>query len=222
VALAKWGLQTAPGVCPGPTSTTTTTTSSTTSTTAPDTTCGNGVQGPGEQCDDGNLIDCDGCDSNCTLSSTCGNGITCAPEQCDGGPTCNSTCESTASSCGTATGARLVVVSLTTPEPLAGVQVLLKYPQFETSIPGSGNTSAVGSHVFLFPSQGVSIFNDTDSEINTVFANTTNFLGSGPLFAANFDACVAINQNICNRAPTVTGSCNNPADLNQFRNFCAR
>jgi cysteine-rich repeat protein len=43
--------------------------------------CGNGVMNPGEACDDGNLLDCDGCDSNCTTG--CGNGITCAPEQCD-------------------------------------------------------------------------------------------------------------------------------------------
>jgi len=36
-----------------------------------------------EQCDDGNLTDGDGCDSNCTLT-TCGNGIRTDPEGCDG------------------------------------------------------------------------------------------------------------------------------------------
>ena len=35
----------------------------------PSTTCGNGVaQGPTEQCDDGNLVDGDGCDNTCTWS----------------------------------------------------------------------------------------------------------------------------------------------------------
>src|SRR5262249_49661879 len=184
--VAKWGLQSSAGTCAtGPTTTTTTTSSTTTTTQG---SCGDGaVNAPGEECDDGNLVDCDGCDSNCTLSSTCGNNITCAPEQCDGGPNCNSSCESTASSCNPILGQRLVIVSLNTPEPLAGVQVNLTYPGFQTSIPGSGNTSSVGSHLFLFPTQGVNIFNDQDGDINTVFANTTNFLSSGPLFAANFD-----------------------------------
>jgi cysteine-rich repeat protein len=59
--------------------------------------CGNNSQDAGEQCDDGNQIDCDGCDSDCTLSTSCGNGIICGLEQCDDGNTldgdcCSSTC----------------------------------------------------------------------------------------------------------------------------------
>ena len=64
---------------------------------ADEATCGNGMADPGETCDDGDLDDCDGCDSNCTPSGACGNGITCAPEQCDDGNTlagdcCGATC----------------------------------------------------------------------------------------------------------------------------------
>ena len=33
--------------------------------------CGDGKVDGNEECDDGNLIDCDGCDSNCRLSDTC-------------------------------------------------------------------------------------------------------------------------------------------------------
>jgi cysteine-rich repeat protein len=40
--------------------------------------------GPLEQCDDGNVVNGDGCDSNCTLSR-CGNGIVGPPEECDDG-----------------------------------------------------------------------------------------------------------------------------------------
>ena len=47
-------------------------------------TCGDGVQNPGEACDDANAVDGDGCDSNCTLTA-CGNGIVTAGEQCDDG-----------------------------------------------------------------------------------------------------------------------------------------
>jgi cysteine-rich repeat protein len=51
----------------------------------PNTSCGNGGPlDPSEQCDDGNLVNGDGCDANCTLTS-CGNGIATPPEQCDDG-----------------------------------------------------------------------------------------------------------------------------------------
>ena len=46
--------------------------------------CGNGEQGPGEECEDGNLINGDGCDNNCT-ASRCGNGVQAAGEACDDG-----------------------------------------------------------------------------------------------------------------------------------------
>ena len=59
--------------------------------------CGNSVSDPGEQCDDGNSTDGDGCDSNCTPTA-CGNAIVTIGEACDDGNTvdgdgCSSTCE---------------------------------------------------------------------------------------------------------------------------------
>ncbi len=61
------------------------------------TSCGNGTTEPPELCDDGNLLDGDGCDSNCTPTG-CGNGITTAGEQCDdgntaGGDCCDASCQ---------------------------------------------------------------------------------------------------------------------------------
>ena len=52
--------------------------------------CGNGILEPGEQCDDGNLVNGDGCSSTCTIETpppppVCGNGIVEAGEQCDDG-----------------------------------------------------------------------------------------------------------------------------------------
>ena len=58
--------------------------------------CGNGKLDAGEACDDGNRIDGDDCDSNCTFTA-CGNGIVTAGEACDDGnlldtDTCTSKC----------------------------------------------------------------------------------------------------------------------------------
>jgi cysteine-rich repeat protein len=58
--------------------------------------CGNGVIEAPELCDDGNLVDGDGCDTNCTPTG-CGNGIVTAGETCDDGNTvsgdcCSATC----------------------------------------------------------------------------------------------------------------------------------
>lgn len=46
--------------------------------------CGNGAVEPGEQCDDGNRDDGDGCDHDCT-DTACGNGIVTGEEVCDDG-----------------------------------------------------------------------------------------------------------------------------------------
>ncbi len=46
--------------------------------------CGDGVVRGSEPCDDGNAIDGDGCDHDCTLTG-CGNGIVTANEACDDG-----------------------------------------------------------------------------------------------------------------------------------------
>jgi formylglycine-generating enzyme len=47
-------------------------------------TCGDGNVGLRELCDDGNLVDGDGCDSNCTITA-CRNGIVTIGEPCDDG-----------------------------------------------------------------------------------------------------------------------------------------
>lgn len=46
--------------------------------------CGDGTVTGNEQCDDGNIIDGDGCDSNCTHTG-CGNGVVTPGEACDTG-----------------------------------------------------------------------------------------------------------------------------------------
>jgi cysteine-rich repeat protein len=46
--------------------------------------CGNGVLDPGEECDDGNLIDDDACRATC-VKAKCGDGVVQAGEECDDG-----------------------------------------------------------------------------------------------------------------------------------------
>jgi cysteine-rich repeat protein len=63
--------------------------------------CGDGQRVPGcEACDDGNLVDGDGCDSNCQKTG-CGNGVVTSGEVCDDGNLtdgdgCDSNCTPTA------------------------------------------------------------------------------------------------------------------------------
>ncbi|MGB0589739.1 MAG: lamin tail domain-containing protein [Myxococcota bacterium] len=45
--------------------------------------CGDGVQQPGEACDDGNIVAADGCEPTCVPTPQCGNGLLEAGEFCD-------------------------------------------------------------------------------------------------------------------------------------------
>jgi cysteine-rich repeat protein len=58
--------------------------------------CSDGIVGPGEECDDGNTVDADGCTSACKLA-VCSDGIVGPGEECDDGNTvdadgCSSNC----------------------------------------------------------------------------------------------------------------------------------
>jgi cysteine-rich repeat protein len=69
-------------------------------------TCGDGMLSANELCDDGNLVDGDGCDSTCKPTG-CGSGIVTAGEACDDGNQLNGDgCEANcALVCGTGSGA---------------------------------------------------------------------------------------------------------------------
>lgn len=74
----------------------------------PSAVCGDGTKQGTEQCDDGNMMDGDGCDSNCT-STGCGNGIPTINEECDDGNMidgdgCDNNCKMTGCPNGVVTG----------------------------------------------------------------------------------------------------------------------
>ncbi len=73
--------------------------------------CGNGILEAGEECDDGNNLNGDGCSGSCAqeIATGCGNNVVEAGEQCDDGNTndgdgCSSTCQDeSAAVCGNGT-----------------------------------------------------------------------------------------------------------------------
>ncbi|MFN2375962.1 MAG: thrombospondin type 3 repeat-containing protein [Candidatus Binatia bacterium] len=73
--------------------------------------CGNAVLDPGEDCEDGNTNDGDGCDSSCHVETICGDGCVAAGEACDdgnavGGDGCSAACQvESCHECSTGAGA---------------------------------------------------------------------------------------------------------------------
>ncbi|HEX3474584.1 MAG TPA: OmpA family protein [Kofleriaceae bacterium] len=84
--------------------------------------CGDSIVSTGEQCDDGNTDDTDGCTNRCTIQAvpTCGDGVKQADEECDNSalaqpdPYCDSTCHLNAfakgSGCSTGGGVGIAAV----------------------------------------------------------------------------------------------------------------
>src|SRR5262249_2026566 len=105
--------------------------------------CGNGVPDGGEQCDDGNIVDGDGCDSNCTLTA-CGNGIVTTGEACDDGNLadgdgCSSTCQDTSAPENTSDSKLIPGDTITTDGEIAGAT---ESDPVETSITMSVGTAS--------------------------------------------------------------------------------
>lgn len=147
--------------------------------------CGDGTTEAGEQCDDGNVTSGDGCSASCEFE-----GNTCTPYAGTGG----------------GTGTRLVKVAVNSPEPLAGLQVLLDYPQFEAGIPGVGTSSLVQSRFQALQPAGLALLNDDNNTSATVgMVNVVDLFNTGDLFQVTMDNCVALSQNICNRNQQVFG-----------------
>ncbi len=155
--------------------------------------CGDGVVDPGEQCDDGNLMDGDGCNGLCELEGR--------------------TCTDFGSSI---LGTRTVKVSINTPTALSGVQVAFDYPQFEAGIPGVGTSSLVADRLTVLQSADLSGINDTDTDGNVALVKLNGGFTTGDLFSVTLDNCVALSHRICNRAQNVIDCCSDMMDPNQF------
>lgn len=151
-------------------------------------TCGDGNIDAGEQCDDGNTLAGDGCNGFCELE-----GNTCTPYGGTGGTT----------------GTRVVKVSINTPESLAGLQVNLNYPAFQTGIPGLGTSSVVQGRLNPLQPAGLALVNDTDNDAIVGMINIADQFESGDLFEIAFDNCVTAATGVCFPAQYVV-SCTEP------------
>lgn len=154
-------------------------------------------------------------------ASVCGNGVVESPEQCDDGNAvagdgCSAACETEGRSCdavpGSAViGTRSVTVALNTPiADLAGVELTLDYPQFQSGIPGTGQSSIVASRVHVLqgvPGDYLSVANDRDTDLKFVIGGASNFITTGPLVTFTLDACVPLAEKLCNRNQNVISCC---------------
>jgi cysteine-rich repeat protein len=124
--------------------------------------CGNHVVEPGETCDDGNTVDGDACPSTCRI------------EACAAVP-------------GTA---RAFTVDFARPagSDVAGITVLLDYPEGKVSIPGSGGAATVKSSIANLPAGALGTPNDLDYAVREVVASFSP-IPPGRLFTVTFQDC---------------------------------
>jgi cysteine-rich repeat protein len=82
--------------------------------------CGNGLPSPGEQCDDGNVVNGDGCENDCTFSCE-------SHADCDDGSVCSGTetCDTTAHTCAAGTPLVCTPAACTTACGTTGVSACL-------------------------------------------------------------------------------------------------
>jgi hypothetical protein len=59
--------------------------------------------------------------------------------------------------------------------------------------------------------------NDTDTDVSVGLVNVSSGFSTGALFKVDYDNCVPLAQNVCNRSQNVYGCCNNPSDPTQFQ-----
>jgi cysteine-rich repeat protein len=157
--------------------------------------CADGVLSCAEACDDGNLVNGDGCSSLCEVEmpGVCGDGHIDLGETCDdghpydGGP-CPASCR--IETCpGVTGGERSGRVTLSTgpsTPALGAVVVLLDYPEALASLPGIGNAPA--SRVRLLPFPATFGVDDLDYAVRLQAVGLTP-LQAGDLFEVAFDEC---------------------------------
>lgn len=147
----------------------------------------NGATEVGEECDDGNTVNGDGCDNNCS-TSRCGNHQVVAPETCDDGDTddrdfCPSDCQ--VDFCDPSND-EIVVRIDTTNADLAALTLFLDYPEGAVSLPGTG--TGVPAERVEGPGVATAQVNDFDHLFRLVVFDLFNF-GTTAVATVHFTGC---------------------------------
>jgi len=126
-------------------------------------TCGDGVLNIGEDCDDGNTVNCDSCPKDCKFTT--------APVAC------------------TSTTTRFAqTVSLSVPgDTISGAQFCLDYPAGVVALPGTGNVPTGGTPPRLTGVSGITTLNDFNNAVQVTFAATAGQATWSPTIS--FDLC---------------------------------
>jgi cysteine-rich repeat protein len=157
--------------------------------------CGNGIQDPGEDCDDGNTIDTDACVA--CKAAACGDGVVHAGvELCGDAPAdaCSNpnpdTCAQNLQPCGDSGGRQKVKVRFAKPaaKNVTGLQIALDYPETKVGVPGFSNDASVEARVTDVPAPFFGV-NDRDYEIE-VSANSIDPIPAGDFFTVELDTCI--------------------------------
>jgi cysteine-rich repeat protein len=153
--------------------------------------CGNDVITAPEACDDGNLDPEDGCAANCQPEG-CGNGLIETGETCDDGNTddgdaCPSTC--VIEFCDPNVGSDFTIdVTFAGSDDVAGITVLLDYPEGQVIVPGSGGQVPSGV-ITDTPGFALAQPNDLDYALREALVDTFAF-PQGLLFRVHLETCM--------------------------------
>jgi cysteine-rich repeat protein len=159
--------------------------------------CGDYVVDEGEECDDGNNVNADGCQANCLLP-VCGDAIVdlVVGETCDDGNNDEGTGDSCPANCRieacppSGSTIRADVDFLTDPTSLlvSGLTLFIRYPDGVVGIPGSSGDPSVVARI-TSPSFSVTP-NDQNYALSTVLLDPT-FVGvpNGTAVQIEFDIC---------------------------------
>jgi cysteine-rich repeat protein len=176
--------------------------------------CGNGISSsPQEVCDDGNLVCGDGCD-NC-VAQLCGDGLQGPCESCDDNNTSDADLCPADCSIDTCTpkipSSQFTTVSFNAPSTLAGMLVLLDYPEGKIVVSGSGPTA---TGISGLPGDTTFIPNDLDHALRLAINKNTPFTGfgtSGQLFKVDFLTCEGASAPVAGEFTCKVLGANGPA-----------
>jgi cysteine-rich repeat protein len=124
--------------------------------------CGNGKIDVGETCDDGNVVDGDGCPRTCVINPCVVNG----------------------------TATATVQFAVPAGQDVSGLSIYLEYPDGQVSIPGTGSSAQVQARILNTPVDVTFTPNDLDYALRNVLTDSNQAaIPVGTIFQVQFNKC---------------------------------